>query len=117
MADPREKRRLERYDLEVPAEIEVIGAGLEKGTQNLLTINICSGGAFFQTTQPLAVGTKIKINLVLPLDKLKEAIRDHQGVCVHVTGRVLRSAPDGMAVAFNQDYRFGPVRAGEATRH
>jgi len=111
MIDPKDKRRLERYDLEVPAEIEVIGPGGEKGTQSLLTINICSGGAFFHTAQPLAVGTKIKINLVLPLDKLQEAIRDHQKVSVHVTGRVLRSEPDGMAVAFNQDYRFGPVRA------
>ena len=107
MTDPKEKRRLERYDLEVPAEIEVIGAGLKEGVKNLLTMNICSGGAFFHTTQPLAVGTKIRISLVLPLDRLKEAIRGHQEVCVRVTGRVLRSESDGMAVSFNQDYRFG----------
>ncbi|MBW2091412.1 MAG: hypothetical protein JRI34_04710, partial [Deltaproteobacteria bacterium] len=62
----REARRLERFDLELPAKLEVLeyDEDKENRTLNLLTRNICSGGAYFYTEQPLSVGTNVKIDLI-----------------------------------------------------
>ena len=60
-----------RFELEIPGTIELLTQGKERGILNLLTSNICSGGAYFHTTKPIPEGTQVKIDLVLPLDRLK----------------------------------------------
>ena len=117
MIHPREKRKLERFHLEVPAKVEVMETDQEVGLHDLVTSDISSGGAFFHTTTPLPIGTEVKIGLALPLDKFKAFVRDYKEVYVVVTGRVLRSGSAGMAVVFNQDYRFRPLRVGTAPKH
>ena len=104
----KEKRTLQRFDLEIPAKIESTTSGQEKRLLNLLTSNICSGGAFFHTTQPLPEGTQVKIDLVLPLDKLKQLKDDCKQAYIKVTGRVLRSESEGMAILFDKDYLIRP---------
>jgi hypothetical protein len=105
----KERRKLERFDFEVPARIE--GLISEQGNEScdLSTSNICAGGAFFRTSDPLPQGTKVKMNLVLPLDRIRELV-GHDRVNVKVEGTVLRSGPSGMAVAFNQDYQILPLQ-------
>jgi len=102
----KEKRRLERFDLEIPATIELLALDREEGIVNLLTSNMCSGGAYFHTTKPLPEGTQIKIDLVLPLDKLKGLKEDCKEAYIKVTGRVLRSESKGMAICFDEDYQL-----------
>jgi hypothetical protein len=102
----REKRRLERFQLEIPAAIEFLTSDREKRVLNLLTSNICSGGAYFHTTQPLPEGTKVKIDLVLPLDRLKKPNDRHKQVYIKVAGTVLRSESEGMAIGFDEDYEI-----------
>ena len=102
----KEKRRLERFDLEIPATIELLALDKEEKILNLLTSNMCSGGAYFHTTQPLPEGTQIKIDLVLPLDKLKGLREDCKEAYIKVTGRVLRSESKGMAICFDEDYQL-----------
>jgi len=102
----KERRRLERFDLEVSGAIELLAPGQEREILNLLTSNICSGGAYFHTTQPLPEGTQIKIDLVLPLDKLKRLKEDCKQAYIKVTGKVLRSESEGMAICFDEDYRI-----------
>ena len=104
----KEKRTLQRFDLEIPAKIESTTSDQEKRLLNLLTSNICSGGAFFHTTQPLPEGTQVKIDLVLPLDKLKQLKDDCKQAYIKVTGRVLRSESEGMAILFDKDYLIRP---------
>lgn len=104
----KEKRTLQRFDLEIPAKIESMTSDQEKRLLNLLTSNICSGGAFFHTTQPLPEGTQVKIDLVLPLDKLKQLKDDCKQAYIMVTGRVLRSESEGMAILFDKDYLIRP---------
>ncbi|UCH01060.1 MAG: hypothetical protein JSU78_03680 [Deltaproteobacteria bacterium] len=43
----KEKRRLERFDLEIPATSELLALEKEEKIPNLLTSNMCSGGAYF----------------------------------------------------------------------
>jgi hypothetical protein len=102
----KEKRRLERFDLELPATIELVTPDHEKSLLNLLTTNICSGGAYFHTKQPLPEGIQAKIDLVLPLDKLKKLKDECKQTHIKVTGTVLRSESEGMAMSFDEDYQL-----------
>jgi hypothetical protein len=107
----RERRRLGRFRLEIPAKIEVLHSDLEREKRDLKTSNISSGGAFFHTKEPLAEGTPVKIDLILPLEKLKKLESDHKQAYLKVTGKVLRAESKGMAISFDQDYVLRPLRA------
>jgi hypothetical protein len=102
----KEKRELERFDVELPATIEFLTSDQEKSLLNLLTTNICSGGAFFHTTQPLPQGTQVKIDLVLPLDELRKLKKEHKKAFIKVTGEVRRTESEGMAICFDEDYQL-----------
>lgn len=108
MADRKERRKLQRFTLEIPAKIEVIGAGKQRGKIELLTDNICAGGAFFKTPRPLPEGTQVKIDMVLPLEHLKRLSEKYSRAYIKVSGTVLRTDPSGMAVSFDEDYELRP---------
>ena len=115
----KEKRKLERFDLEIPAKIEVLQRDQmwEEDILDFTTSDICSGGAFFHTSRPLPEGTEVKIDLVLPLDRLKELKEDCDQVYIRITGTVLRSESEGMAVYFNEDYLILPRRHEKSNVH
>jgi hypothetical protein len=100
------KRRLERFDLKLPATIEFINVDHKGRLLNLMTTNICSGGAFFHTTQPLPQGTQVKIDLVLPLDRLRKLKEEFKKAYIKVKGKVLRAESEGMAICFDEDYQI-----------
>jgi len=102
----KDKRILERFDLGLPATIELLTSAQEKSPLNLLTTNVCSGGAYFHTDQPLPHGTRVKIDLVLPLDKLKKLKDECKVAYIKVTGTVLRSESEGMAIFFDEEYHI-----------
>lgn len=102
----KDKRRLERFDLHIPATIEFMNVDYKEKLLNLLTTNICSGGAYFHTAQPLPQGTQVKIDLFLPLDKLRKLREEHKQAYIKVTGKVLRSESEGMAICFDENYQI-----------
>jgi hypothetical protein len=102
----KDKRRLERFDLKIPATIELLVSDREEGIVDLLTSNMSAGGAYFHTTKPLPEGTQVKIDLVLPLDRLKRLEDGCKQAYIKVTGRVLRSGSKGMAICFDEDYQL-----------
>ena len=104
----KERRKLERFDLHIPAKIELLIKKREKELIRLLTENVCAGGAYFHTTKPLPESTPVKIDLVLPLDKLKTLKDEWKHALIKVTGKVLRSEPEGMAICFDEDYQIHP---------
>jgi hypothetical protein len=101
-----ERRQLERFKLRFPAEIEVVSqvAGLEKEKLRLQTENICSGGAFFHTPNPLPEGTLVKIAMRLNFRRLRNI--EKRRPLINVRGSVLRSEPAGMAIRFDKGYRI-----------
>ena len=101
-----ERRQLERFDLRLPAEIEVVsrGAGLKKEKLSLQTENICSSGAFFNTPNPLPEGTQVKIDMRLNFERLRNI--ENRRPLVKVKGSVLRSEPAGMAIRFDRGYEI-----------
>jgi hypothetical protein len=106
----KERRKLGRFRLEIPARIETIGAEWGEGRRDFRTSNISSGGAFFHTEQPLPEGSPVKIDLILPLEKLKRLENEHRQAYIKVTGKVLRSESKGMAISFDQNYVIRPLR-------
>ena len=111
-----EKRKLERFDLKIPAKIEVKTSDKGEEVLNLLTSDISSGGAFFKTDRLLPEGTKVTIDLTLPIDKMKKIRTDFQKALLEVTGTVLRSESQGMAICFDKDYLIHPWRERQLTK-
>jgi hypothetical protein len=102
----KERRKLKRFDLRLPATIELLTPDKEHKLVKLLTSNICAGGAYFHTTQPLPEGTEVQIDLVLLFDKLRRVREKYKQAYVKVTGRVLRSESEGMAICFDKEYEI-----------
>ena len=72
-----------------------------------MTENICAGGAFLLTDKPLAVGTDVKMDLILPLNNLSKM--GEQGSRIDVSGAVVRTESQGMAVCFDKKYNIEPL--------
>lgn len=107
LMQPVEKRKLERFNLEIPATASISAAGAQQKL-DLKTRDVCSGGAYFRTEQRVPVGTEMQINLVLPLKKFK-MLPDHcEKVVVNLSGKVLRIEPDGIGVCFDETYDIRP---------
>ena len=100
-----EQRKLERFDLRAPAEIETTAPNPTKSeVVNLWTRDISSCGAFFMTPNPLPVGWKVRIDLVLPLGGIEKS--RHRQTHVRVNGTVIRSESSGMAIRFDNGYEM-----------
>jgi transposase len=103
------KRRFERVSARLPARIESADSEQEKKIANLLTGNISAGGAYFHTEQPMPISTKVKLDIILPMEKLGYR-QGTNHVLVKVNGSVLRSNSTGMAIIFDEDYRIYRLR-------
>lgn len=106
-----EKRRLERFDLNIPAFIEFFGPGhspAESGFTFLLSQDLSGNGGYFHTRLPLLVKTEVKIGLILEFKKSISAVMNGFAL-MEVKGRVVRSEDTGMAVNFSEDYKITPI--------
>ena len=104
-----ERRRLERFDLQVPAKIEVLSSPDSASILELLTKDICAGGAYFPTKTALAAGTKVKLDILLPVRNAGADTDSTRGL-IKVNGTVIRSGPAGMAIGFDGGYLITPFR-------
>ena len=101
-----EKRKMERFNLKLPTKLSWAGKDKEHKSIELMTSNICSGGAFFKTNKPLTVGTDVKLAVILTLGKFK--IVKHKILYIDVLGSVIRTDQQGMAIRFDRKYRISP---------
>ena len=106
-----ERRRLERFELQVPAKIEVLSSPDTASLLELLTKDICAGGAYFPTKTALAAGTKVKLDILLPVRNVSAPGDNTRGL-IKVNGTVIRSGPAGMAIGFDTGYLITPFREG-----
>jgi len=102
-----ERRNVERFHLELPA---LLSMNADKSATpraiEVITSNICSGGAFFKTDNPLSVGTDVKMDLILPIEKFKTG-KDKRAR-IHVSGFIIRTEKQGMAMCFDRKYFIEP---------
>lgn len=105
-----EKRKMERFSLKLPAKLTWIGTDNKPESLEQITSNICAGGAFFETQKPLSVGTDVKINIILPLERFKKLnlTRSH----ILVSGSVIRTDQKGMGICFDKKFHIVPNKMG-----
>ena len=97
---------MERFNLELPAKLTWTGKDKEHESTELLTSNICAGGAFFKTNKPLTVGTDVKSAIILPLDKFENV--KNKISHIDISGSVTRTDQQGMAICFDKKYKSFP---------
>jgi len=105
-----EKRKFRRYDMQLPSHIYKLDGGQDEEHIASKTCNISSGGAFFFTNDAPAEGTKVKIELLLPIKNLYPS-EGYTASIVKSTGYVVRTETKGMAVAFETANIINPVFA------
>ena len=101
-----EDRKMVRFSLDLAGLLSINGRSKE-GKWKLQTVDICAGGALFQTTAPVPLGTEISVDLILPLDRIKEL--KSKKALIEVSGKVIRKEKNGMAVCFNDGYKISPI--------
>ncbi len=99
------KRKFKRIKTKVSVKVEPVDVKQEADFVNLLTSDISAGGVYLQADPPLPEGTKVKLDIILPLDKLRPSkVSGHY--LIKAKGKVLRRKKDGMAIIFYEDYQI-----------
>jgi hypothetical protein len=102
-----EKREMERFALNLPALLSIKAESGNTRAFEFMIRDICAGGAFFKTDTPLSVGTDVKMDLIIPLDKFKTGKNNRSRI--DVSGSVIRTERQGMAVCFDKKYSITPL--------
>ena len=97
------ERTMERFRLQITANL-LIKEEDKRHNLTLQTSDISAGGAFFSTEQPLPLGTKVKVDMILPLDELKKI--EGKRAKIEVSGAVIRIDDQGMAISFEKNYHI-----------
>ena len=101
-----DRRKMERFELKLPAKLTWAEKDNENESIELMTSNICSDGAFFKTNKPLTVGTAVKLTVILPLNKLKNV--KYKKLHIHLSGPVIRTDHQGIAIRLSRKYKILP---------
>lgn len=101
-----EKRKVERFDLQLEAFVSSPGSASQNESESLVTRDISMCGAFLKTDTPLPVGSKVCVDMILTLKGQKQ---NAQKAWIKASGKVLRSDNEGMAVGFDDQSRILPI--------
>jgi hypothetical protein len=99
-----EKRKFERFNINVPARVEIIIRGEVREKYDLETIDLSAEGTYLKSGRPLQEGSQVGIEIFLDFDELKCPDDPGGSLIITATGRVLRSGYEGMVIHFNEDY-------------
>jgi hypothetical protein len=102
----KEKRKFERFEIKVPARIEIPGQGGRTEKLDLETHDLSAGGTFIKLEESLLEGSEVRIDIVLSFDELRTATDPDGSLVLSTTGQVVRSGPGGVAIQFNKVYEF-----------
>ncbi len=102
-----ERRRLSRFDLEMPVAVSVLDKSYEVLEVLEYTIrDISAGGTYLQNRKAFATGTPVEVSFFLPVG-VQEKIKSKKSH-VRVSGLVVRVDQRGMGVCFDEDYEIEP---------
>ena len=94
----KERRAYKRFELELPARVEIETAG-KKLIFNLQTRDISAAGAFLLTGERLPEDARCQLEVTVPSDRIKE-LTGAQSL-IKIEGEIVRATPDGVAVCFD----------------
>ena len=98
----KDRRTRKRFSMQLPAMIEVL---LPRASQVFAVqcCNVSSGGGLFSANEHLVLGTKVRIYITLPSNRLKELTGSES--LLKLQGKVVRSNAAGLAISFDKDYQ------------
>ncbi len=108
MGEDENQRGMDRFRLKLPAKASVINSDGVEQVSDYETCDICAGGAFLNTNEPLPVGSELKLDLILAIDELKK-IKGNK-VKIKVKGEVVRIDGEGMAIKFDEKFDIIPSK-------
>lgn len=91
-----DRRKFERFEISAPAIVEITG---EDETLQFYTRDISAGGAFLHAAQPITVGIKLKIEIIIPTEDMDSLTGSEFQLRVY--GTVVRNEQGGMAIRFS----------------
>ena len=106
------QRSMDRFRLKLPAQASLVDSEGVEQISEFETCDICAGGAFLNTNEPLPVGSEIKLDLILAIDELRK-IKGNK-VKIKVKGEVVRIEEGGMAVKFDEKFEIIPSKAEDS---
>ena len=101
-----EKRKVERFDLNLEAFVRVAGQSSHTKPTRLMTRDVSMNGAYLLTPEPLPIGTKASVDVILSLRGLTPS--ETRKALIEASGTVLRTDSEGMAIRFDEKSRFLP---------
>ncbi|MBN1383044.1 MAG: PilZ domain-containing protein [Deltaproteobacteria bacterium] len=100
-----ERRKFERFKLNVPTKIEVPTKKDRENKIALETDNLSAGGIFLKKSAPsFTEGVPVKVEIFLHFDELKTSEDPEGTLIISASGVIQRSNQDGTAIALNDDY-------------
>ena len=102
-----EKRKVQRFDLELEAFVSMPGETSQTDMGNLVTRDVSMSGVYLLTDSPLPVGSKVNVDMILTLGGRKK--QNAQQAWIKASGKVLRTDNQGMAVSFDDQSRILPL--------
>jgi hypothetical protein len=104
-----EKRREDRYKLDIPIKINRYGDGMASSFE-ASSKDISSGGVFLKTHGiQLETSQRVHLELTLRIDKIKELFGYSGLVSVELDGWVTRALGTEMVVEFEDHYSIYPI--------
>ena len=96
-----ERRMYERFQLSLPARLEMNSTG-KKEVFELQTKDVSAAGALLLgTTEQFPAGTRCQLEMIVASERIKE-LTGVQGL-IKIEGTIVRSTPDGVAICFDGD--------------
>ena len=99
----KERRASERFQLELKGRMETLHTD-QPVIMEVMTRDISARGALLKAPESLPEGTRFRLRLTVPSERIKE-LTGAQSL-IRVEGQVIRSTPTGMAVCFDASYQL-----------
>ena len=101
--------KFEKYDIEVPARIEVISSH-EGESIFLHTASVSAKEVFFRTAEPLPDNVQVRLSLILHFTKPGNLNKAGITIIINATGKVAQTEKGGMTILLNEDYQITKVK-------